>query len=141
MWGKWFVFTVTFILSGVAALILATITARRLGYADRAQQYLLWGSIGIIAVAVAAYPLPSGGEWRYVNNGMSAGFAAVWMMLVERDTQRFLSEGGDVDSASRLQGIGIGLGGFAISVVVFSGLALFLDRVGFPTMLAASAVG
>ena len=133
-WGKWFVFAVTFVLSGVAGLILAVITARRLGYDERAQLYLLWGATGIFAVAVASYPLPSGGEWRYLNNGISAGFAAVWMLLVERDIQRYQSEGGGVDSASRLQGIGLGLVGLVISVVVFSGLALLLSSVGFPTL-------
>ena len=134
IWEKWFVFAVTFFLSGVAGLILAVITARRLGYAERAQLYLLWGATGIIAVAVASYPLPSGGEWRYVNNGISAGFAALWMLLVERDIQRFQSEGGGVSSASRLQGIALGLAGFVISVVIFSGLALLLDSVDFPTL-------
>ena len=134
MWGKWFIFIVTFILSGVAGLILAVVTARRLGYPDRAQQYLLWGAIGITAVAVVSYPLPSGGEWRYVNNGISAGFASVWMLLVERDIQRYQSDGGDVASASRLQGIGLGLIGLLISLVVFGGLALVLSAVGFPTL-------
>ena len=134
VWGKWFVFIVTFVLSGVAGLILAVITARRLGYADRARRYVLWGSIGIVAVGVASYPLPSGGEWRYLNNGISAGFATVWMLLMERDTQRYTSEGGDLESASRLEGIGLGLVGLLITFVVFGGLALALSAIGVPTL-------
>ena len=134
VWGRWFVFTVTFILGGVAGLILAAVTARRLGYAERAQRYVLWGAIANLAAAVASYPLPSGGEWRYVNNAISAGFAAVWMMLMERDIQRFQSEGGSVASASWVQGIGLGLIGLLVSIVVFGGLALFLSTVGFPTL-------
>jgi hypothetical protein len=129
LWSPTMIWVSTLFFGFIAGLALASINCIRMGYPKRAYLYMGSGVIilGLLAILVMVV-LP---ENNFTQVGVMLISTSVLNSLSKNDIENLQPPHSIRENASKLTGIGIGIGMLGLTAGLFLAIAIFLTILGF----------
>jgi hypothetical protein len=118
-----------FFFGPIAGSLVASISLRRLGHAEKGKKILLFTLLASVPIAVVLMLTPSALS-RFVGIGIEAGAFAIFSKIQDREFAEWQSAHPELTPTSGWKALGWGLLGLIMFVVIVVGTGVLMDTLG-----------